>query len=590
MQSEVEWFLSALIDNQLITLEKGIEINDALGGSPDVLTYAQEILNILCDGVSEEDARNWASQLEEVIAYAQEQAASGAVPELFQQQVETVIPEQENHPEESEAPSAEPAESTASEEPTAEPENLFEKLRLAVAHQQQVVEQRKAHLSSGKDTEKSGKSGKSSSKSVESASSGAAAAGTTVSLDDSDYEESSELPDIRTVSSMSDAEVAVCMKHLLLGLRAYGVSDLHISSNAPLFIRRSLALERLDPEWVVPDEDAQRMNLALLSEEQREKFRREQDISFGLEIGKARFRTALMYHKDGISGSYRLVPDRIQTLEELGFLPDDARNIRRLLDYTNGLILVTGPLGSGKTTTLAAMIEVANQNREDHIITVEDPIEIIQTSKKCQITQREIGRCTNSYHAALKGALREDPDIIVIGEMHDLETIENAITASETGHLVIGTLHTCDAGNTLNRVLDVFPPSQQPQIRAMTAGSLRGIICQRLIPAANGGLTIAYEILINTIAVGNIISEGKIYQLPATMQIGSKAGMCTLDQNLLEKYKAGHITYETALYYMKDTSIMDQLKKLYAMQQAQQFMAEKAAREAAAAAAAAEKK
>ena len=264
-------------------------------------------------------------------------------------------------------------------------------------------------------------------------------------------------------------------------------------------------------------------------------------------------------------------------LEELGFLPADAKNIRRLLDYNNGLILVTGPLGSGKTTTLASMIEVANNTREDHVITVEDPIEIVQKSKGCQITQREIGTCTKSYHAALKGALREDPDIIVIGEMHDLETIENAITASETGHLVIGTLHTCDAGNTLNRVLDVFPPAQQPQIRAMTAGSLRGIVCQRLVPAANGGLTIAYELLINTVAVANLISEGKLYQLKATMQIGSKAGMCTLDQNLFEKFKAGHITADTALAYMRDTSVIDQIKKYVAVEEAKKLVAAKAA-------------
>ena len=161
--------------------------------------------------------------------------------------------------------------------------------------------------------------------------------------------------------------------------------------------------------------------------------------------------------------------------------------------------------------------------------------------------------------------------------MHDLETIENAITASETGHLVIGTLHTCDAGNTLNRVLDVFPPAQQPQIRAMTAGSLRGIICQRLVPAANGGLTIAYELLINTVAVANLISEGKLYQLKATMQIGSKAGMCTIDQNLFEKFKAGHITAETALAYMRDASVIDQIKKYVAVEEAKKLVAAKTA-------------
>lgn len=493
MQLDAQWFLKTLVDNNIMQVEQGMEINNALGGEPDLMTYAQEVLNRLCAGMSQEDAQNWASQLEQVIVFAQQQAAAGAVPDWG---------------------GGQPA---AQEQAPAQP-------------------------------------------------SGPVA--------DVEYQ-AGDIPSLRDVSRMTDEQVADTMRQLLLALRVYGASDLHISSNSPLFIRKNLQLERIDPEWVLPDADVVRLNMALLTEEQRETFRRNQDMNLGLQIGRARFRTALMFHKDGMSGAYRLVPDKIMSLEELGFLPADAKNIRRLLDYNNGLILVTGPLGSGKTTTLASMVEVANNSREDHVITVEDPIEIVQTSKGCQITQREIGSCTNSYHAALKGALREDPDIIVIGEMHDLETIENAITASETGHLVIGTLHTCDAGNTLNRVLDVFPPSQQPQIRAMTAGSLRGIVCQRLIPAANGGLTIAYELLINTIAVANIISEGKIYQLKATMQIGSKAGMCTLDQNLLEKYKAGHITADTALAYMKDTSIIDQIKRLVAVEEAKKLVAAK---------------
>lgn len=493
MQLEAQWFLKTLVDNNIMQVEQGMEINNALGGEPDLMTYAQEVLNRLCAGMSQVDAQNWVSQLEQVIVFAQQQAAAGAVPDWG-----------------TEPPAAQG-------QPPAQP-------------------------------------------------SGPVA--------DVEYQ-AGDIPSLREVSRMTDEQVADTMRQLLLALRVYGASDLHISSNSPLFIRKNLQLERIDPEWVLPDEDVVRLNMALLTEEQRETFRRSQDMNLGLQIGHARFRTALMFHKDGMSGAYRLVPDKIMSLEELGFLPADAKNIRRLLDYNNGLILVTGPLGSGKTTTLASMVEVANNSREDHVITVEDPIEIVQTSKGCQITQREIGSCTSSYHAALKGALREDPDIIVIGEMHDLETIENAITASETGHLVIGTLHTCDAGNTLNRVLDVFPPSQQPQIRAMTAGSLRGIVCQRLIPAANGGLTIAYELLINTIAVANIISEGKIYQLKATMQIGSKAGMCTLDQNLLEKYKAGHITADTALAYMKDTSIIDQLKRLVAVEEAKKLVAAK---------------
>lgn len=492
MQLDVQWFLKTLVDNSIMTVERGVQINNALGGEPDLMQYAQEVLNELCAEMSPEDAQNWASQLEQVIAFAQQQAATGQAPDLG---IAQQNPEQ-----------------------PAEPQTV------------------------------TGEGGV-----------------------------NAEIPSLRNVSQMTDEEVADTMRQLLLALRVYGASDLHLSSNAPAFIRKNLLLERIDPEWVMPDADVVRLNMALLTEEQREQFRRSQDMNIGLQIGKARFRTALMFHKDGMSGAYRLVPDKIMTLEELGFLPADAKNIRRLLDYNNGLILVTGPLGSGKTTTLASMIEVANNTREDHVITVEDPIEIVQKSKGCQITQREIGTCTKSYHAALKGALREDPDIIVIGEMHDLETIENAITASETGHLVIGTLHTCDAGNTLNRVLDVFPPAQQPQIRAMTAGSLRGIICQRLVPAANGGLTIAYELLINTVAVANLISEGKLYQLKATMQIGSKAGMCTIDQNLFEKFKAGHITAETALAYMRDTSVIDQIKKYVAVEEAKKLVAAKAA-------------
>ena len=546
MKLEVQWFLSTLIENNLITIEKGIEINDLLGGDPDVLTYAQEILNVLCQDASEEDAQNWASQLEEVIVFAQEKAAEGEPPPCFAEQTAPAAPEVK--------------------QPAPPP------VKPAPVPKKQPIPPPKRPAPPKKEPSDS--------------SSEAPKQSAPVSTDTCQFDPETlppletmdvmEMPDIRNISMMSDEEVALTMRDLLLFLRAYGASDLHISANAPLFIRRALNLERLDEEWVIPPEDAKRMNEALLTPEQRHKFHVEQDMSFGLEIGHARFRTSLMYQKEGVSGSYRLVPDQILTLEDLGFLPGDAKNIKRLLDYTNGLILVTGPLGSGKTTTLASMIEVANQNREDHIITVEDPIEIVQTSKNCQITQREIGRCTASYHSALKGALREDPDIIVIGEMHDLETIENAITASETGHLVIGTLHTCDAGNTLNRILDVFPPAQQAQIRAMTAGSLRGVICQRLIPAANGGLTIAYEILINTIAVANIISEGRIHQLKATMQIGSKAGMCTLDQNLFEKYKAGLITYETALYYMRDSSVINLTKKFYATNQAKMYAAEAA--------------
>ena len=313
----------------------------------------------------------------------------------------------------------------------------------------------------------------------------------------------------------------------------------------------------------------------LLDEARKQEFLAEQDLSFAIEVGKDRFRVALMQQKEGTSGSYRLVPDHICALEELGFLDDDIVYIRRMLDYTNGLVLVTGPIGAGKTTTLAAMIDIINEKRYDHIISIEEPIEILQTSKNCQVTQREVGRHTASYSRALKAALREDPDVIVIGEMHDLDTIENAITASETGHLVIGTLHTSDAGNTMNRILDVFPPAQQPQIRAMTAGSLRGVVCQKLIRNGMGGLEVVYEILINNMAVANIINEGKTFRLKSTMVTANKQGMCTMDQCILRKYEANRITYEAAMEQMTDVSVKAQLNAVWAAREKARLDAEK---------------
>ena len=381
-----------------------------------------------------------------------------------------------------------------------------------------------------------------------------------------------DLPSLEGISQMSDQEVADLMCALLTQLRLLGASDMHISAMSYPFMRKSLTIQRFSDHIITPEE-AERLNRVLLSPEQEAKFNENQDLSYALEIGPDRFRVAVMQHKDGIAGSYRIVPDHICSLEELGFMPTAVKTIERMLDYTNGLVLVTGPIGCGKTTTLGAMVDILNTKREDHIITVEDPIEILQVSRNCKVTQRQVGVHTNSYRTALKGALREDPDIIVIGEMHDLETIENAITASETGHLVIGTLHTNDAGSTLNRILDVFPPAQQAQIRTMVAGSLRGIICQRLIPDANGKLTLAYEIMTNASSISSLIADGKTHQLRASMQIGSKSGMCTLDQCLLEKYKLGILEYETALSYMSDSSIITQIKQHHDMLEAQRLQA-----------------
>ena len=483
MQLDVQWFVSALLNNNLITADEAKRINRELGGEPDLMTFAQDFLNRITEGLSDEDAQAWMTQIQQVLDYAANQAQTGTPP-----------------------PEADQFAHDDGGYPVAGPANALG-----------------AQVSS---------------------------------------EEMKEIfGELRGVGSMSEEQAADYMKRLLLALRDFGASDLHISANAPLFIRKNLELHRIDPEWNIPAEDAEKLTLSLLSEEQRKDFEENQDLNFALEIHPSRFRAALMKQRQGVSASYRIVPDKIHTLEELGFLPDDAKTLERLLDYHNGLILVTGPIGSGKTTTLAALIEIANKKREDHIITVEDPIEIVIPSKKCKVTQRQIGINTNSYRTALKGALREDPDIIVIGEMHDLETIENAITAAETGHLVIGTLPTCDAANTLNRILDVFPPNQQAQIRTMTAGSLRGVVCQKLIKNTSGGLSICYEILMNTLAVSNVISEGKIFQLRASMQIGSKSGMCTIDQNLLALFNANIISYETAFGLMRDQSVITQLQQ-----------------------------
>jgi len=302
------------------------------------------------------------------------------------------------------------------------------------------------------------------------------------------------------------------------------------------------------------------MNTLFLDEEQKKIFKEKMDLDYALSFEdnpSQRFRVNLMVEKDGVSGVYHIIPAKLSTLEELGF--QNTSTIKSLLAYHNGIILVTGPVGSGKTTTLATLVNELNRTRTDHIITIEDPVEIVQESGNCIITQRQVGTHTKSYAAALKSALREDPDVIIVGEMRDLETIEMAITAAETGHLVIGTMHTRDAATTLSRLLDVFPPSQQNQIRAMTSGSLRGIMCQRLLPSTDGGLVLATELLINTPAVANLIREHKEQGLKSVMQIGTRKGMLIMVDSLLALNNAGKITTETALANITDKNVRRQL-------------------------------
>ncbi len=356
-------------------------------------------------------------------------------------------------------------------------------------------------------------------------------------------------PVFSTFNEMNDTELRTAMEDLFTQCQKIGASDLHITGGARPRIRHHRRIVYLS-NTAHPDKMARRMNLILLNEAQRKQFEVEWDLDYALTIGSEddscsmRFRANLMEQKNGISAVYRVVADHLMSLEELGF--PNAPDIQKLLAYHNGIILITGPVGSGKTTTLASLVNELNQTRHEHIITVEDPIEVMQESINSIVTQRQIGVHTESFHTALKSALREDPDIIVIGEMRDLETIEMAVTAAETGHLVIATMHTRDASSTLNRLLDVFPPRQQNQIRAMTAGSLRGIICQRLLPSVDDEVVLACELLINTHAVANIIRDGKETGLDTAMQSGKKFGMRTMNESVKELLEQGRISPEIA--------------------------------------------
>jgi twitching motility protein PilT len=359
------------------------------------------------------------------------------------------------------------------------------------------------------------------------------------------------------IAAMDDATLADAVRQLLVDAGAFGASDLHLSAGSKPFVRKHRALTPIT-EHILTSEESLRLNTILLAEHQKIIYLERKDYDFALALdADHRYRVNLMFHKWGPSGSYRMVPATMPKLDELGLRNLDA--IRKLLSYHNGLILITGPVGAGKTTTLAAMVAELNEQREDHIITVEDPIEVVQPPRGCNVTQREVGPHTKSFFTALKGALREDPDVIVIGELRDLETIEMAISASETGHLVIGTMHTSDAATTLNRLLDVFPPAQQTQIRASVAESLRGVVCQRLLPSTSGGLVVACEIMISNTAIQALIREGKTSGLRNVMETGVKEGMCVMENVVAELYAQKKISKETALINVSTRNVRQKI-------------------------------
>ncbi|MGC2422917.1 MAG: type IV pilus twitching motility protein PilT [Nitrospirota bacterium] len=327
-------------------------------------------------------------------------------------------------------------------------------------------------------------------------------------------------------------------------LKDQGASDLHLSTGAP-------PIFRLHGEMVKQDfaplthEDLKTVLFEILTEQQQTVFNETHDIDFAYEVADlARFRGNILMQHRGIAAVFRIIPTKILSADEL-HLPD---GIRKMTQFKKGMVLVTGPTGSGKSTTLAAMIDLINSTRHEHIITLEDPLEFIHQNKAALVNQRQVGEHTDSFASALRAALREDPDIILVGEMRDLETISLAISAAETGHLVFGTLHTNTAIKTIDRIIDVFPRDGQEQIRKMLSESLKGVVCQQLLKRADGnGRVAAYEIMIGTPAIGNLIREGKTVQMTSIIQTAKKDGMQLLDQHLLDLLKTRQITREEAL-------------------------------------------
>jgi twitching motility protein PilT len=334
-------------------------------------------------------------------------------------------------------------------------------------------------------------------------------------------------------------------------------SDLHVAANtAPMFrVDGALGPRSITVPW--SREKVKTALRSILTAAQQERFDQELELDIAYTISaNARFRVNMYQQRGAIGAAFRLIPTEIKSLADLG-VPE---SIGRFASLPRGLVLVTGPTGSGKSTTLAALIDLVNKTRADHIMTVEDPIEFMHGNQKALINQREVGEDTHSFAAALKHVLRQDPDVILIGELRDLETISIALTAAETGHLVFATLHTQDAPQTIDRIIDVFPPHQQGQVRAQLAATLRGVVCQTLVKKANGkGRIVATEVLIATPAVANLIREGKTFQIASAMQAGGELGMHTMDRHLADLANAGIITQRAAIDKAQDVEGLRQM-------------------------------
>lgn len=335
-------------------------------------------------------------------------------------------------------------------------------------------------------------------------------------------------------------------------------SDLHLQVGLPPMLRIDGSLTPSSHGTALTEEAVESLIFAILDEDQKQILLKDKDFDFSFAFGDlGRFRVNAFHERGNLAAALRLIPNEILTAEQLG-LP---AIINKLADYPRGLVLVTGPTGSGKSTTLASMIHKINLERSSHIITIEDPIEYTHRSRKSVIVQREVHYDTYSFSSALRSALREDPDVVLIGEMRDLETISSAITIAETGHLVLATLHTNSAAQSIDRMIDVFPPHQQPQIRSQLANILQAIVSQRLIPAIGGGRVAAAEILTANSAVRNIIREGKTHQLEAVIQTGAEFGMQSMDRTLVNLVHAGTITYDEARNFAVDLDEVERLMR-----------------------------
>jgi twitching motility protein PilT len=338
---------------------------------------------------------------------------------------------------------------------------------------------------------------------------------------------------------------------LLILTREREASDLHLAVGNPPALRIHGKLVRLDYPPLT-DQELHEMLYDVLTDEQKARYEESHDLDLSLELQNiGRFRVNVFVERLGEGAAFRLIPTQIRSLEQLGMPPV----LQQLAAKDRGLILVTGPTGSGKSTTLAAMIDIVNTERTDHIITIEDPIEFVHYHKGCIVNQREVGPHTKSFAAALRSALREDPDVILVGEMRDLETIQMALTAAETGHLVMATLHTNSAAQTINRIIDVFPPHQQEQIRVQLSEALLAVLAQTLMPRVDGrGRVAAVELLVANSGIRNLIREGKTFQIPSMIETGAKEGMISLDQSLRDLVRRGLISPEEAYLHALDRS------------------------------------